>query len=544
MLLLILILTIIFTLVGFVGNIPEANQLNPFLQYVFLQLEVFLDNPAIFLVTLGVVFGVLVGIDKTPFREKRYAPLFLQTFFTLIIGFFCSFLLLFVIAWIQLNVLAISLHVKPEFVGVITDTRTIVSKLKTFTAPAHIIATDNDAHKELVAIAMATTGASNFYGNVVLGAPPSFTVLPIRKSPSSMLLLDNTLIVTYLDRIQLAAVSPTIGYLYAQSYFPTRALKTNPNVSVMTTQQFATYRKADAKKKFAQLTNDIAILQTEISSLSASMQQDSDEITANQKLIHDTYTARDTKENQCIAAGTLQSGKSVRTYPDSYCKNLSPDTDSIVAHANNTIDTLNTAIQDSKAQQSIYKQYVTFFTTQQKVAKTSQTNIPYELGVFTPKNTIQIVVDETSAHEIADYFETLTHEYLHFASYQEKSHFASQFFEEGLTEYFARQAIHDELNTSTNLGYPVFVKIIQQMIKRIPESELADIYFSKNETQLEATLNQVYGDNFYNKNYPYFQALLYTSDPQQTLQLANAIMKHIGGKSLTEKDLYSTSSSF
>lgn len=542
MLILILLLTVIFTLVGFIGNIPDASHLNPFIQYIFLQLEVFLDNPAIFLVTILGIFGILFTIDKTPLKHKRYGPLFVQTIFSFIISFFCSFVLLFFVAWLQLNILSISLHKAPRFVGVTNDVNTITNKLKAFSEPPQIIATDNDAHKELVAIAMATTGTSSFYGNVVLSALPRLSVFPIEKSSSSMLLLDNTLIVTRLDRTDLTKVSPIIGYLYAQRYFPTRALKTNPKVSVMTTQEFASYRKQDAKNKLQQLTADISLLQTEVSSLSATIQQDTDAITQNQKLIHDTYATQDDKENQCIAAGTVQNGKFVRTYPDSYCKNLSPDTDTIVAKANNTIDKLTTEIQTSKAQQSVYKQYVTFFTAQQKVAQVSQANIPYELGVFVPKNGIQLVLDETSVHEAADYFETLTHEYFHFASYQEKSHFASSFFEEGLTEYFARQAIQDELNTSTNLGYPVFVKIIAQMTKRIPESELADIYFSKDEQQLEATLNRVYGDNFYSKNYPYFQALLYTAEPKQTLQIANTIMKHIGGVPLTNKDLYSTTS--
>jgi hypothetical protein len=169
-------------------------------------------------------------------------------------------------------------------------------------------------------------------------------------------------------------------------------------------------------------------------------------------------------------------------------------------------------------------------------------NIPHELGAFDPPDTIKILINTTSSHAIADYFETVVHEYLHYASYSDNKNFTASFFEEGLTEYFARMAIQNNLNTSTNMGYPVFTRIISEITKIIPETELADIYFSKDELGLRTTLNRVYGDSFYADNLITFETLQYTSDPNQMLKLANVIMAKIGANPLKQPDITSTSS--
>ena len=78
----------------------------------------------------------------------------------------------------------------------------------------------------------------------------------------------------------------------------------------------------------------------------------------------------------------------------------------------------------------------------------------------------------------------------------------------------------------------------------IPEAELSDIYFSKDQEGLERTLNRVYGDTFYEDTRFLFASLQYASNEKEVLELANAIMKKINGKSLTEEDLESTKSDF
>lgn len=537
------ILTILFSFIAFLINLPGSISLSPILNYGLLQSAVIVQHSLLFLLGFFVIFFVFLRMDKTHRSQKNYLLPFLQTIATVIICFFFSFVLLLFIAWLQLNSVALLLHFKPEVLGITTNTTAIANTLKTQNHPPRLIATDNNAYKELQAIAEATTGNTNFYGSSILPIIPSFLVLQIQKSPANMLLLDDTLIVTRLHNPELQKISPIVGYLLVQQYFPLRTIRAYPTVTIMDQKAFTKYRTFDTAKKLEKIALDVNILQEHISSISATIDQETASISAQQELIKSMYAQRDYLLKTCKSQGNYINHKFVRTNTDDYCKNLAGDTDSIVDKANKTIDTINQKIQENKKQMDNFINFVKFFIAQEKLSEDSMQNIPYELGVFEPKNAIQIVFYDTNAHEIADYFETLTHEYLHFASFQENKQLSSAFFEEGLTEYFARQTIHDNFTLSTNLGYPVYVKIISQMMKSIPETEFADIYFTKDEAKLESTLNSVYGDDFYNNTYPLFQALQYTSKPQETLVITNEILKRIGGTSLKEKDLYSNSSS-
>jgi hypothetical protein len=191
-----------------------------------------------------------------------------------------------------------------------------------------------------------------------------------------------------------------------------------------------------------------------------------------------------------------------------------------------------------------YQYYFNFFTNQRTALSSLKQSTPHELGVFENRDEIKLVYDTDNAHAIANYFATLTHEYLHYASFvNEERRFENSFFEEGLTEYFTRAAMKDALQADTNLGYPVQAKIISEMMNMIPESELAEIYFTKDEVALQKALDRVYGDGFYQNNQVIFETLQYTSSPKQALKLANDIMKRIEGEPLTEKDLKSNFSS-
>jgi hypothetical protein len=115
---------------------------------------------------------------------------------------------------------------------------------------------------------------------------------------------------------------------------------------------------------------------------------------------------------------------------------------------------------------------------------------------------------------------------------------------EGLTEYFTRKIVYRNLDINTNMAYPVNIKIINQMAKRIPESDLADIYFNNDQQKLKRTIDLVYGDNFYDQNVITLETLQYSSDPDQILLLANDIMEKIGGEPLDKADLKTTYSIF
>jgi hypothetical protein len=274
-------------------------------------------------------------------------------------------------------------------------------------------------------------------------------------------------------------ISPLIGYVFLKSYFPLRQIKHYPTVEIMKRDEYANYRKNETKKKIEKVDLQIKKIDTYVSSISAAIKN-------NKKF--------DTRENKKIL--------------------------------------------------SDYQYYEDFYKKQKNVLQIQAEKVSHENGLFVPENSIKLVFNSSDVHGVADYFATVVHEYLHFASFvSNEKRFENSFFEEGLTEYFARNAIKESLDTSTNLGYPVQVKIIKEMTNMITESELADLYFAKDEEGLEKALDRVYGDDFYKNNSVLFETLQFSSDPKQTLKLANEIMQKIGGQPLTEKDLYSTESS-
>ena len=82
------------------------------------------------------------------------------------------------------------------------------------------------------------------------------------------------------------------------------------------------------------------------------------------------------------------------------------------------------------------------------------------------------------------------------------------------------------------------------MTNRIPETDFADIYFTKDQNALEKLINKVYGDDFYKNNQALFASLQYAHNQDQLLKLTNVIMKKIGGQPITKKDLRSSYSNF
>lgn len=363
----------------------------------------------------------------------------------------------------------------PASLGVVTDTKTIAERLRDNYQTTTVIITDGKEQQGLFAIAKATSGTNNFYGKYMFAAVPKGLIVPTNNTTSSMILLDNTLIVSSIEKSQLESMSPLLGYLLVKQYFPRRAIKAYPKVVFMEKDAYREFRRVDAQKKIVRIDTEIEKVQVMISSLSASLKTTTKQKRATQKLLAE------------------------------------------------------------------YQYYETYFQKQKEQMQGATEHIPNELGVFKSPDTITIVFSPESRQGVTDYLAMFVHEYLHYASFvSEKKRFASSFFEEALTEYFSRSVIRQSFSTKTNLGYPLQVKILTEMTKMFTDSELAEIYFTKDEEVLVHALNRVYGDNFYEENYILFETLQYTSDPKQALELANIIMAKIGGKLLTEEDFVSS----
>jgi hypothetical protein len=541
---LILSVAVIFAIIALFLNLATGNGLNPFSNYFIFGANLIGHNFLLFLLGFGILTFLvtrIVKFEKSHPPHQKIITYLTQAFSIFLIGVFTSYVLLLLIAFLQLNIFSVMVNFNPHNLGIITDRNVIIKTLKASNKPPQIIASDNDQYKELQAIAKTTTGTNNFYGSSILPSIPGFLVLPI-KSIGSSILLDQTLIISEINPEDLQEYSPLVGYLFVKSYFPTQAIKTFPKVYVMGEDEYQKYRQLDFNKKVADVQLQLNQTNQSIGTLSAAIQNDKDQIAYNKNFVTSGYLKRDKQYNSCMAQGSYKAGIFTHTNSKDYCQSQIMDLDNAIQQASNALDVLNKKLNDDQNNLDMSKLYASFFATQVKLGNLLKVNIPHELGAFDPPDTIKILINTTSSHAIADYFETVVHEYLHYASYNAKKSFTASFFEEGLTEYFARAAIQNNLNTGTNLGYPVYVKIISEMTKIIPETELADIYFSKDELRLRTTINRVYGDNFYTNNLIAFETLQYTSDLDQILKLANTIMAKINGTPLKESDIISTSS--
>lgn len=542
----IILTTLVFLLATFLGT-SSLHIPNPFIAYVFYTLDFVLAYFPLFFISFCV--GLFLIIRNQPLDKKSYLQqIVLISAFQVFVGFiasaFFAFVLLFILGVIELNIFSVVMNANPKMLGVITDVKQITKTLQTFSHPPKIIPSDRQPQKEVAAIATATVGTTNFYADNILSSIPNWIVLPIKKTSSSLALIDNYLIVTSINVKDMQTISPVIGNLFVREYFADRPIKFYPKVTVMTDKQYLTFRNLDAKGKLAKINIELQKMEENISTISATIKNDQDTIITNQKLQSDSMKQRDKEYNTCLSTGTYIKGLFQPKYTKDYCQQILDTWNSTVTSQAAIEQKATLKLQQDQQLLKDYQYYDTFFKAQKAILAISTNSIPAELGVFQPKDNIKIVVASSNSHDIADYFETLVHEYLHYASYTEGKRLDSSFFEEGLTEYFARQTIRDNLDIDTDLGYPVAVKVISALTRRIAEADFENIYFSKDEVGLEHELNLAYGDNFYKNTIVQFESLQYTSDPQQSLNIANSIMKKIGVTPLTEKDLFSTQSNF
>jgi hypothetical protein len=443
-----------------------------------------------------------------------------------IVGIFLSYIVLLSVALIELNILSITLNINKNALGVVSNIDTITSTLKKSSLPPQIVASDDAQNKALVAIASTIAGTDNFYGHYILSSIPGFLVFPV-KFNSSVLLVDNNLIITQLNAKDLGKISPTLSYLLVQRYFSDRRIKFYPKISIMSQKEYQAFRTESIVKGIKEVDQAIKDLEKQKKSTTLSIEQNKNQLLTLQNKVSTSNAQKESTYKHCLSDGS---------YTLAYCKNLLNSWEDLTPQ-NLQINNLATKISSDESKLKEYDEYNTFYTTLEKSVKARSVNIPQELGLFTPKDSIKIVFSTTNSHKVADYLVTLVHEYNHYASYiSEQKKLSDLFFEEGLTEYFARQTIKDDLHFDTNVGYPIFVKIIDQMTKRILESDLEEIYITKDQARLEKTLDDVYGENFYKDNRLLFLTLQYTSNTKQALAIANKIMQKMGGSPIKLSD--------
>lgn len=526
----------------FLPTSPNSNLILGYFQSIYTLLIKNTIGSIIFVLIVFASFWIMqVYLDKQHKKKIALRHIFIPTV-TLIGSLITSFILMIIISLLTTNLLSGYVTLAPMASGVTFSRDSIVAKLKNMDHAPKVVTTDRPIGKEIVFDDIKILGTNNYFVNNVSSSMLKYATISPILPKANVVLTGNTLIIGQLNADDLQKISPYLGYLLVKDYFKDRFIKSYPEVSVMGRQEYLQYRDKQMDDKIQKVDDEITKTEDYINQLYGSISTDKSKISNLQSLISQGYSQRDSEYNSCLNAGYYDYyfGTFYHYYSQSTCQSYYDQWNATIQQGQQSLANWQQQLQTDQYNLSQAQNYdkelavIKDFLVQQK------DSTPQELGVFENGNQIKVALDLTSPHAAADYLATLAHEYLHYASYVDDSKsFDYSFFEEGLTEYFARKVIKQDLNVSTNLGYPVLARLIKEMTKKIPESEFARVYFTKDESGLEALLNNAYGDNFYKDTQYYFEEMSYLPS-DQALKVANNIIVRIGGTPMQEKDLYST----
>lgn len=541
------VLAVIYSLfVSFVGTLSGEID-NSLLSYYHIQIEFIRNNLSLFLMTMLLLTIVFLLFSKSQSKNLlgrcfRFLQRLLAVF---IVGSFVSFLLLYVIAFMQLNTLSLFASVTPKILGVETDSERITDRLKRASHPPDIVQ-GSEEENLLLAIATAQSGKNSFYGSRVVSNIPAFLIIPMKRTGAGVLMVGNTLIVARVNSTGFQDVSPVVSYLLIKDYFPGRDVKFHPQVMLLSRVEYQKNREADFRKKLDVFDEVQLNIDENIEQLTDSIIESQQQLIETQERLAQMRAEKEREYTACVNEGYYEGGVYQRVNSREDCRERVLGRDDAIFEVNQEIEQLSNSLQQDQEKLEAYQFYARYYGSQKTLTHQESGYVSYEFASFEPPETIMIAINaQDDPHSLADYFALLVHEYLHYATFDENGdRLTSAFFVEGLTEYFARNIVRSGLGVDTNLGYPVNVKIIDQMRRRVAESDLAEVYFSNDQSGLEKLLDRVYGESFYKDNLLTLETLHYSSSKDQILELGNEVMGVIGGPHLSEEDLATTYSTF
>lgn len=554
------VFTLFFTLIGvyFLSITPSIH--NIIFEYFVSQILalkmtwIFLAVLIIILVFIGSGFS-FKNSDKNfefqfefEYKKSLLINRLLSALGALLISFIISFFVVYIYALVQLNISVLALQTIPNAVGVTYGKAQINNKLKAMTISPQVISADNNLSNTILAIIISgRANQKSYYQIRILKSIPHFLVFPFNVNNQSIVLVNNTLIINSIDKDIMQTISPALAHLFLSNYFKNHIWKTDPNIIILSRQDYLTFRQGEINDQIQKIADEINKVDNYIGQVQGYIATANQKIAANQSALQLAQNYKSDTYNNCINAGYYDyySGGFYHYYSQNYCEQLASQYDQYITQDQTNINELNNILQTDEGYlsdaQSVEKEY----QTAKAYVNSEKDTTPDELGKFNDPNTVRVVLDSTSPKGINEFLETLIHENLHYQSFIKDRQFQFSdssydgFWEEGLTEYFARKVIAYDLGVNINQGYPLIVKIVAQIAKKIPENTLQQIYFDKDNATLYSTLDGAYGNNFYKDTEPYFEYLSYLPDNLQ-LKYANNIMTRIGGIRLTINDLYST----
>lgn len=543
---------------------PIENK-SVFVSYYLLQFYLFKKALVVFAI-FSVPLAYYWTKSQKSFSWKKYSVHLLLIVAVSFFAFNSAFLCTYVFAFSQKTFINYKIKLHPKSNGLIWSKEDLVSKLNSENNPPKIIKAEDNINNQIVKYVVAcSNNKGQFYQQLVLtGVLKRFPANMNIPNDSPVTMYADNLYVKNLDKDIFEAISPILAKLMIEKEVDGKDVKVIPEMHLMDRQEYNQFREDQINEVIARLDTALAKVTKVVNSYASAVSYDKGKINYNVDMANLTVSVGNSSYSNCInaqdtishyVAGTCSyypytycsPGYFTYTYEPrysyGYCENMRNSYNDEIDQYNSEADNWRVQLQSDQYELNIYTEIRKIIAGYKEMAIASKDDIPYELGVFAPPNNIKIAIDSTDTETLADYFGTVIHEYYHYTSYISSEKSLPTFFEEGLTEYFARKAVKDDMGIETNEGYPLIVKVIERMMDKIPEKDFQNIYFTKDSDLLVTTLDNAFGKNFSKDNELYFEYISYIPS-KDALEITNKLLDKIGATEITEDDLFSKSSKF
>jgi hypothetical protein len=519
---------------------------NIFVMYVYSNLS-FMAKNSLYLILVSVSYILLIIFFWFRSKTKIKSLIFnsLAGIAVILISFAISAGIVFGYAGFRNYVLLNSLVKNPVSHGLLKETDQILENIKSRNInPVVVGLKDNSQLAYKVLEIKNSKYQGELFRNVL-----NYTSKKIKHDEvpdSSLYLYNNHLFITRIDKTEIEKISPTLGKLIVRNSLNPKYVKDEPTVQIMSRSEYLVYRDEQINEAVSKLDDVVKNLNILISKSYANINQAKSEITSYENWLANSVSNRDYEYGQCISATCYTYSYSYytgyysipyRCNSDAYCNSKRQQWDIAISNNQSSLQEWRVYLRNEQAYLRDTQELKSLMEDYRTMVNLSKEQAPYELGLFEPDRTIKVVLENTNTDSLSDFYAILVHEYLHYTSYVSTERELEKFFEEGLTEYFARQIVKKQFGYETNLGYPVFVPIVEKIIQDLGEETVKDIYFSKNQELLVSLLNEKYGKNFYDESWYYFFALQYVGG-EDSLKIANNIMFRIGGREIRREDIF------
>jgi hypothetical protein len=521
--------------------LPEGENSHILLQYYLS----FADFASLYLTPLliasTIILLALAGLSWKKYKRysfksvvKNIAVKIGISVLALVFGFHLAFGIAY--AYAAGNVTYIALGYNKGIVPgkIIADTNEISKRIQSGDKIPQLVYYNYPYKKSLVLIKL--NNYKGFYGkNLVTQLPTAlYEIINAQKAP--LLLVNNTILITELNESALQKVSPAFGKSLVKNTFKDKNIKSNPKISLLNRQEYLKIREEQINKEVKKFDDDIAIVNQELNAAYGYVAEGRQQLKEAEDFLANSESKKEAMVNECKTAGEMYEGQFYRYYTDDQCNSIRAEWATVVSEVSGQLNEIRSTLSHNQQVVADYQEILEYLTQARDFIEATKNTTPYELGVFLPEDEIKIALDSNNPDVFNAYLSTLVHEYLHYTSYVSEERRLDNFFEEALTEYFARRVVKEQLNYSENVGYPIAVLLLTEMTKEIPEDKLLAVYLTKNQKELEYLLDEAYGKNFYNDSYRFLSTINYLP-VDDALKAANTVMVRMDGKKITKESV-------